>query len=297
VNSGKFTVVDRHNLDLLQAEFDFQYSGEANEETAVSVGKKLGAQSIITGIVEEFGELYRLQIRSIEVETASIQAMQNYLISDDNIFGRLAGKEYKKLYLGVMPGFSIHLFNTNGTDYDGDEGSGSFSIDGSFLAEYFINEMVSLQTGLLYTTDSMTISGQKDVYDNSGNLKYSYDTVESFSTQSLLVPLLAGINFYPSFFSLGIHGGLYMDIPINSVYKDSFTGTEDPFERNLLFGYAVGGSVGIKLGPGKMFLDAQYMGDLISANATVNDNTVEVYKRHIIAVCIGYKIGLINQKR
>jgi TolB-like protein len=92
VNSGKFTVVDRHNLDLLKAELDFQYSGEANEETAVSIGKKIGAQSIITGMVEELGELYRLQIRSIDVETSSIQAMRNYLIGDDTIFGRLTGK-------------------------------------------------------------------------------------------------------------------------------------------------------------------------------------------------------------
>jgi TolB-like protein len=113
VNSGKFTVVDRHNLDLLQAELDFQHSGEASEETAVSIGKKIGAQSIITGTVEELGELYRLQIRLIEVETASVQAMQHYLIGNDKIFSHLVGKEYKKLYLGVMPGFSMHLFSVH----------------------------------------------------------------------------------------------------------------------------------------------------------------------------------------
>jgi TolB-like protein len=174
VNSGKFTVVDRHNLDLVQSELDFQYSGEENEATAVTVGQKNVAQTIITGTVEEFGELYRLQIRSIEVETARIQAMQNYLIGDDTLFGRLTGKEYKKLYLGAMPGFSIHLFN---------KGSGSFSIDGAFRAEYFINEMFSLQTGLLYTTDTMTIAGQKNVYDGFGNFMYSYDTKESFATK------------------------------------------------------------------------------------------------------------------
>jgi TolB-like protein len=297
VNSGKFTVVDRHNLDLLKAELEFQQSGEASEETAVSIGKKIGAQSIITGIIEEFGELYRLQIRSIDVETASIQAMQNYLIGDNEILGRLAGEEYKKLYLGAMPGFSIHLFNTNGTDYDGEKGGGSSSIDVALSAEFFINELFSLQTGLLFTADTMTISGQKNVYDASGNYQYSYNIAESFSTQSLLIPLLGGVNFYPSVFSLAIHGGLYMDIPFNGVYKDSFTGTEAAFKRNVLFGLALGGSVGIKLGPGSIFFDMRYMGDFTKAKATVHNSPVELYKRNIIALGIGYKIGFINQKK
>jgi TolB-like protein len=297
VNSKKFTPVDRHNLDLLKTELDFQYSGEVSDETTVSIGKKLGAQSIITGMVEEFGELYRLQIRSIDVDSARIEAMQNYLIGDDAIFARLIGKEYKKLYLGAMPGFSIHLFNTDGTDYDEKKGGGSFSIDASLVAEFFVNEMFSLQTGVLYTTDTMTISGQKNVYDASGNLKYSYDTVESFSTQSLSVPLLAGINFYPSVFSLGLRGGIYLDIPLNGVYKNSFVGTEAEFERSVLFGFATGGRAGIKLGPGILFFDAQYMGDLINAEATINNGQIELYKRRIIAFGIGYKIGFINQKK
>jgi TolB-like protein len=297
VNSGIFTVLDRHNLDLLQAELDFQYSGETSEETTVSIGKKIGVQSIITGMIEELGELYRLQIRSIDIETASIQAMQHYLIGNNNILIRLTGKEYKKLYLGAAPGFSIHLFNTDGTDYDGEKGSGSLSFDGTFITEFFINESFSLQTGLSYASDTMTISGQKNVYDNFGNLKYSYNIQRSFSTKSLSVPLLAGISFYPSIFSLGIYGGLYVDIPVSSVYKDSIAKTEIIFKRNLLFGYITGGSAGIKLGPGIMFFDLRYRGDFTKAKTTVNNIPMEMYKRHIIAFGIGYKFGLINRKR
>jgi curli biogenesis system outer membrane secretion channel CsgG len=288
VNSGKFTVVDRNNLDLLKAELDFQHSGETSEGTTVSIGKKIGAQSIITGVVEGFGELYRLQIRSIEVETAKIQAMHIYIIGESEILARLTEKEYKKLYLGAMPGFSIHLFN---------KGGGNFSIDGAFSAEFFINEMFSLQTGLFFTSDAMTVSGPKNVYDDAGNLKYSYDSTESFTTASLSFPLIAGINFYPSIFSLSVHGGLYVDVPINSVYKDSFFGTENGFERDVFFGYAVGGSAGVKLGPGILFFDMRYLGDFIPAKATIHNAPVELYTRHIIAFGIGYKIGFINQKK
>jgi hypothetical protein len=196
-----------------------------------------------------------------------------------------------------MPGFSVHLFNTNGTDYDGEKGSGNFSIDGAFMAEFFINELFSLQTGLFFTADTMTIAGQKNVYDDSGNFKYAYDTAESFSTKSLVFPLRAGINFYPSIFSLGIHGGIYMDVIINSVYKDIFAETEGSFKRNVLFGWTAGGSAGITLGPGMMFFDIQYMTDFVHAKTTMYDTPVALYKRHIIAFAIGYKIGVINQKR
>jgi hypothetical protein len=276
--SGYFTLVDRDNPDLLQAEIDFQYSGETSEKTTVSIGKKIGAQLILTISIEELGELYRLQICSIEVETATIQAMQNYLIRDNQILSRLTGQEYKKLYLGAMPGFSIHSFDTNGTDYDGTKSSGNFSIDGAFIAEYFITRVFSLQTGLLFTTDTITIG-----------------TTESFSTRSLLIPLLAGINFHPSIFVVGFYGGVYLDIPFNGVYNNGFD--EDGFDRSLLFGYTAGGSAGIKFGPGIVFLDARYMGDFINAKATVNNSQAETYKRHIIAFGIGYKIGFINQKR
>jgi TolB-like protein len=275
VNSGKFTVVDRHNLALLQAELDFQYSGEVNEASAVSVGKRIGVESIITGSVEDFGGLYRLQIRSLKVETAAIQAMQHYLIRDTIFLGRLTGKEYKKLYLGAMPGLSIHLFT---------EGSGNFSIDGAFRAEYFINEIFSLQTGILYTTDTMTIERQT--------------TVEEFASKSLVIPLLAGINFYPSIFVLGVYGGLYMDIPAGGLrYRDNYTRTDVNTARNVLFGYAAGGNAGIKLGSGIVFLDVRYMGNFTNAKAAIHTNSVEIYKRNIIAFGIGYKIGFINQKR
>jgi hypothetical protein len=115
----------------------------------------------------------------------------------------------------------------------------------------------------------------------------------------LLIPLLGGINFNSLIFVLGLYGGFYIDIPIpfNNIYKNSFAGTEDVFERNILFGYAAGGSAGIKLGPGIVFLDVRYMGDFINANTTINNIPMEIYKRRIIAFGVGYKIGLLNQKR
>jgi TolB-like protein len=91
VNDSNFIVVDRRDLDILRQEMDFQASGEVSDETAAEIGKKIGAQSIIFGSMERSGSLYRLSIRTIEVETAKIQAIRNNLIEQDALLAVLDG--------------------------------------------------------------------------------------------------------------------------------------------------------------------------------------------------------------
>jgi hypothetical protein len=89
VNDGSLTVVDRNELELLQQEMDFQLSGEVSDESAQSIGKKLGAQTIISGSLSPFGNMWRMRIRALEVETAKVQGIKTYTI--------------KKMPPGVMP--------------------------------------------------------------------------------------------------------------------------------------------------------------------------------------------------
>jgi TolB-like protein len=67
VNSGKLLVVDRQNLALIQQEMDFQMSGEVSDTSAQEIGMKLGAQSIVSGSLEDMGDYYRIRFRTIEV--------------------------------------------------------------------------------------------------------------------------------------------------------------------------------------------------------------------------------------
>jgi TolB-like protein len=91
VNSGSFTVVDRSNLELLQQEMAFQLSGEVSDETALSIGKKLGAQTIVSGSVEPLGDVFRLRIRAIAVESAAIQGIYTANIQKDRFLTGLTG--------------------------------------------------------------------------------------------------------------------------------------------------------------------------------------------------------------
>jgi hypothetical protein len=83
VNDGVFSVVDRQRLDVIRAELNFQMSGEVSDESAQSIGKMLGAQSIVSGAVSKIGPLYRVQVKAIEVQTAGVLAQWSRNISSN----------------------------------------------------------------------------------------------------------------------------------------------------------------------------------------------------------------------
>jgi TolB-like protein len=75
VNTGNFKVVDRKSLEAIQSEQNFQTSGEVDDSSAVSIGKLLGANIVITGSVSGSGSTRRLRLKALDVKTAEIIAM------------------------------------------------------------------------------------------------------------------------------------------------------------------------------------------------------------------------------
>jgi formylglycine-generating enzyme required for sulfatase activity len=74
VNGGKIMVVNRSELDLIRQEEEFQLSGEVSDESAQSIGKKLGAQVIISGSLRGMNAVYRFRVRALVVESAAVTA-------------------------------------------------------------------------------------------------------------------------------------------------------------------------------------------------------------------------------
>jgi len=70
----KLIIVDRKNLDLIRNEMNFQMSGDVDDESAISIGKLLGAQYIIMGSFVDAGPYYRLRANAISVESAAREA-------------------------------------------------------------------------------------------------------------------------------------------------------------------------------------------------------------------------------
>jgi TolB-like protein len=91
VNSGRLTAVERQNLDVIQNEMKFQMSGEVSDESAQAIGKKLGAQTIISGSIDSLGNIFRMRVRAIEVQTAAILGMQTFNVAVDEVLSALTG--------------------------------------------------------------------------------------------------------------------------------------------------------------------------------------------------------------
>jgi hypothetical protein len=75
VSSGNFKVVDRKSLDAIRSEQNFQTSGDVDDDSAVSIGKLLGANIVITGSISGTGSTRRLRLKALDVMTAEIVAM------------------------------------------------------------------------------------------------------------------------------------------------------------------------------------------------------------------------------
>ena len=74
VEARKFKVVDRNSLDKVRAEQGFQISGDVDDNTAISMGKMLGASIVMTGSVSGSGATRRLRVQALDVQTAEILA-------------------------------------------------------------------------------------------------------------------------------------------------------------------------------------------------------------------------------
>jgi hypothetical protein len=85
VSRRYLTVVERRHLDIVQLEVDYQLSGEVSDETAQSIGHRVGAQTVILGSIRPLGAEYSLDLRAISVETGVIQGMFRQIIQSNRI--------------------------------------------------------------------------------------------------------------------------------------------------------------------------------------------------------------------
>ena len=93
LDSGRLTVVDRREIDLIRTEIDFQYSGEVADDSMQAVGRRLGAQSIVSGSLTEIGrDMYRVVFRVLNVETAAVEVHHRAnIVADSLVLALLEG--------------------------------------------------------------------------------------------------------------------------------------------------------------------------------------------------------------
>ena len=101
VNSHKFIVLDRSAQEVVNAELDFQFkksAGMISDESLASLTKRIGAEAIITGSLDDTGSDYRFRIRVIGTET--IAAVVSWTASINKNDKRIAGFENRQRSAG-----------------------------------------------------------------------------------------------------------------------------------------------------------------------------------------------------
>jgi TolB-like protein len=71
-NTKNIMIVERAAMPILQQEIDFQYSGAVDDDLMISIGKMVGANTVITGTIYSIGSNLRFNIRAIEIETTFV---------------------------------------------------------------------------------------------------------------------------------------------------------------------------------------------------------------------------------
>jgi len=69
-------VIERNRLQDLLTEQRLSLSGRVDEETAIQVGRMVGAQYIIHGQVTSIGDMTRMDMRAVDVETSEVLEVQ-----------------------------------------------------------------------------------------------------------------------------------------------------------------------------------------------------------------------------
>jgi TolB-like protein len=106
-------VVDRKDLDLIENEINFQYSGDVDDDSLISIGHKLGATYLLTGSFVNSGTYYRLMVNAINVKSTAKEApvslpisksdkQVSFLINDNKsatLENNIAGTSWKTVYV------------------------------------------------------------------------------------------------------------------------------------------------------------------------------------------------------
>ncbi len=69
IRIGKFTVVERSQIDKVMSELKLSNSSEFNEDTAVEIGNLLGVNLVLIGSITKIGNNISINIRGIDVQS------------------------------------------------------------------------------------------------------------------------------------------------------------------------------------------------------------------------------------
>jgi TolB-like protein len=101
IGTRQFRVVERSQINKALSEQQFQTSGVINENTAVEIGKLLGADLIIIGSVVKIGTSYTINSRMLDIKTGEATLGKNVTGNDLNLLTNMSRSLIDNLFKPV----------------------------------------------------------------------------------------------------------------------------------------------------------------------------------------------------
>jgi hypothetical protein len=298
VKDGGLKVAARQELELLQREMDFQFSGEVSDETQQAIGKKLGAQTVISGSLIPMGASYLMRVKAINVESALTQVSESYIIRrNELLIGLLdpsadtsAPQTWNNFMLdiglraGVSPRFYTLSDDIAGSATQHISIEGAVQLTARLVSFNFmgLRAGIAIQTETLFTYDTVNYTGEDEDGEYSGEFTYF----------SLGVPLLASlvVEFGESF-SLAFFTGAHFTIPLGQM---SYTvlPVSAFFDYTVPLGLTGGVQSEMRQGAGMLIADIRYIGDLGHTSLNGAPGTLAAFSRSMLSFSVGYKFRL-----
>jgi hypothetical protein len=284
-------VVDRQNLEAVRAEQEYQYSGYVNEESAVSLGRELGATAIILGSGENMADYYRLSFRMVSVETGEIRARVSVNVRYDSAMRRLLGERVSGIgtthfMAGIRlgPGFEI---NTADEDMVGDGYSPNEKSNTAFNATLY---------GAFRFDDVWSVQAELNFMINNGMETSGRENVVNIGYATIDIPLLVRWNFIQSPVMVGLVLGPYVSLPMGRLNL-SVDGRGAALDtKGYSLGIAFGFALGSKLGPGSLAADIRYINDFgtiyVHEDFGEGPQDANICIRRSINITVGYEFSL-----
>jgi len=181
VNAGRFIVLDRSAQDVINAEIDFQFNtsaGMISDDSLASLTRRIGAQAIITGSLDDAGNEYRFRIRVIGTETTA--AVVSYSVSVNKNDKRIAAFSSREPGVGDKIGTgALNILFGLGSYLEGDI-SGGITITAGYavMAGLFVIEATALDWDSpavgVPATIGVTVAGLTIVYGFARPFIYNY---------------------------------------------------------------------------------------------------------------------------
>jgi hypothetical protein len=296
VNGRYFTVVDRRNLDIVQREIDFQLSGEVSDETALAIGQRIGAETVILGSILLVDNEYRLDLRALSVATGVIQGLHRQDIRIDRRLSALLGGSHvapvsdawyhNRFFVGLRAGGGGYPPMFGGY-------SGGRNVHAAVSLTGQVTDLFGIQTELMWSYYMDVVGGWERYYEA--------DRAE----HRLLIPLLARFTFRTGNFSYGGFGGAYLTFPGRMRLR--YSNIEENWNPRSGPGVGVmlGGNFGYHIGPGVLFFDLRAHMDIIEPEyviRTYRGGHQFIYSWHDsltrggFNLSVGYEIGILGRR-